>query len=255
MMTENRLSGISQRPGRGSAIRVLAAALLCSAGVNAEVEESFGILGGLPEGWTAVYSGDAGDAAFSPPEIVHIPGTGNALRLARPGAPSRSAGVFFTADTFQNVSGSVLVRFETDRLDRAAVLLRARTQAYQPSGYAVILRNSPAEGEEFFQLGIVDAAETGSSSRGLFGEWADLGRHRFAVDTDYEIRFEIDGDRISAEVWLAGARPERLGSVTFRDSSFVAAGHIGLRHNSGNTRTAVLFRDFRLTAPSAPHAP
>lgn len=232
---------LSRDVRRLSGLMLLTACSALRLGAAPLLEESFGTVGALPAGWNPVYSGDTGTNNFTVPDIVSLGADGNYLRLNRPGTPSVSAGILYTEETFQDVSGSVIVRFAGDQLNRASVVLRAQTNAYQPAGYGITVRNSSTE--EFFQFGIMNTTQTGSGNADDIGGWVNLDRANFATNTDYEIRFSAIGDQISGSIWTTGATPTMLGSQTITDSTIGGAGYVGLRHSSGNSNATIYYKD------------
>jgi hypothetical protein len=217
---------------------------------STSLKESFDLVGALPEGWQTVFNDDSAPN-FYEPEVVAPDGGANYLKLqsgkSPGGAPFRQPGVINTEAKFQDLTGSVLVRFPREALDRAGVMIRAQEAAYSQSGYVVTLRTShlteeggAKPGDPVFMLGISDAAE--KATRSIRG-WVNLGAENFAPDTDYELRFTAKGDVVTAEVWTTGDNPYELGRVTVSDTRYGESGYVGLRLSTGNSNSPVFFRN------------
>jgi len=255
-----KTSPVHQLPRRGvrrlTVLTLLAAA--CHFNIHAEplIDQPFNTVGALPAGWNAVYSGATNTSSFTVPDVVSLGAAGNYLRLNRPGSPSVSSGVLYTNDTFTDLSGSVILRFGTDQLHRASVVLRAQSEAYFASGYGITVRNVTGTGGELFQLGIINTTTGGNASGDAIGGWVDLDKAaNFLVNLDYEIRFSAFQDVISGEVWRTDTST-KLGETSITNSLFTDAGFVGLRHNAGNTgaTTSIYYNDLLVVPEPSTYA-
>jgi len=260
--TKMKTSPVHQSPRRGvrrlTVLTLLAAA--CHLNIHAAplIDQPFtNPVGALPTGWTAVYSAGATTDPLNHtvPSIVDLGAPGNYLRLDRPsisGVTTRSSGVFYTNDIFTDLSGSVILRFGTDQTHRASVVLRAESVDYFSPGYGITVRTSQATAENFFQLGIINNTNSGTTGAPL-GGWVDLGRANFAINIDYEIRFSAIGDVISGEVWRTDTLT-KLGETSITNTLFTDAGYVGLRHNAGNTAATIYYNDLNVVPEPSTYA-